>query len=230
MKPEKFDAKKEDDLYAWSNVRSEYNAGASYAVRKERGDQQLRSGTIGQRLRLRWIRLGGYGSGGYFGPGWYYNGLWNSWAWMPATGHSLAHSVGDSTRLPISGMLRSFMRCPGRRRTQTGIKKPVPVNPQHPPAVGAVAASPCESGGSRSGGAILRALAASALPGSPLQWGGRAARPCQRRQRFKIHGSLRWCSISAPTGAGSAASVEPRQLEHSGGGGGHSVSWPRLFE
>jgi len=31
-KVEKFNTKKEDDLYAWSNVRSEYDAGASYSA------------------------------------------------------------------------------------------------------------------------------------------------------------------------------------------------------
>ena len=31
-KPQKFDAKKDDSLYAWSNVRSEYGAAVTYRV------------------------------------------------------------------------------------------------------------------------------------------------------------------------------------------------------
>jgi hypothetical protein len=63
MKSEKFDTKKEDDLYAWSNVRSEYNAGASY------------------------MAASAYGTGPYY-PGWFWAAGLDSWAWLPYGGYA----------------------------------------------------------------------------------------------------------------------------------------------
>lgn len=73
LKPEKFDRKKEDDLYAWSNVRSEYNASVSY--------QAARSAPVNG--------YSAYPSGlgyGYGGGGWLWNAGFNSWAWLPGDG------------------------------------------------------------------------------------------------------------------------------------------------
>jgi hypothetical protein len=63
MKADKFDAKKIDDLYAWSNVRSEYNSQASY------------------------MAASAYG-GGPYNPGWFWAAGYNSWAWMPFGGYA----------------------------------------------------------------------------------------------------------------------------------------------
>jgi len=59
----KFNTKNEDDLYAWSNVRSQYNASASY------------------------MAAAAYG-GGPYNPGWLWAGGFNSWAWMPYGGYA----------------------------------------------------------------------------------------------------------------------------------------------
>src|SRR5256885_12649745 len=67
LKPEKFDRKKEDELYAWSNVRSQYNASVSY--------QAARSAPASGY---------GYGYGG--GGGWLWNAGYSSWAWLPGDG------------------------------------------------------------------------------------------------------------------------------------------------
>ncbi len=75
-KPQKFNKKTPDELYAWSNVRSEYEAGASYA--SARTAAASFSGGSGF----------GYASG--FGPGWYYNSPWNSWAWLPGNGYAFS--------------------------------------------------------------------------------------------------------------------------------------------
>ena len=64
LKAEKFDRKKEDDLYAWSNVRSQYNASVSY--------QAAQAASSGYSP---------YGPGP--GAGWYWNAGFNSWAWLP---------------------------------------------------------------------------------------------------------------------------------------------------
>ena len=77
-KPVKFDKKKGDDLYAWSNVRSEYEAGASYASARTAAAAGFANGGLG------------YGFGGAFGPGWYYNSPWNSWAWLPGDGYAFS--------------------------------------------------------------------------------------------------------------------------------------------
>src|SRR6185437_6802204 len=73
LKAEKFDRKKEDDLYAWSNVRSEYEAASSYQAAKNAGSNNYGS----------W---GGLGFGGGYGSGWYWNSGFNSWAWLPMNG------------------------------------------------------------------------------------------------------------------------------------------------
>lgn len=78
LKPQKFDKKREDDLYAWSNVRSEYEAGASYASARTAAAAAGANGGFA------------YGFGGGFGPGWYYNSPWNSWAWLPGDGYAFS--------------------------------------------------------------------------------------------------------------------------------------------
>ena len=73
LKPEKFDRKKEDELYAWSNVRSEYNATVSY--------QAARAAPVNG--------YNAYPSGlgyGYAGGNWLWNAGFNSWAWLPGDG------------------------------------------------------------------------------------------------------------------------------------------------
>lgn len=72
---QRFDTKAPDELYAWSNVRSQYDASASYA-----SASAVNSGYIGS---------GGY-YGGYtplYSPGWSWNAGWNCWAWLPASGY-----------------------------------------------------------------------------------------------------------------------------------------------
>jgi hypothetical protein len=86
LTPQKFDTKKQkqDELYAWSDLRSEYNAGASYASAK----------TVSQSNGFGASSLWGGGAYGYgnsfYTPGWFWNSGWNSWAWLP--GASYAYS------------------------------------------------------------------------------------------------------------------------------------------
>ncbi|HEX4170022.1 MAG TPA: FecR domain-containing protein, partial [Bryobacteraceae bacterium] len=58
LKTNKFDTKQQDDLYAWSNVRAEYNAASSFQAAK---DVDLSS------YGGAW---GGYGFSGFANPGW----------------------------------------------------------------------------------------------------------------------------------------------------------------
>jgi FecR-like protein len=64
LKPVSFDRKAEDDLYRWSNVRSDYLAEANAATARN-------------------IYMG-YGS--FSGTGWYWNPYFASWSWLPGNG------------------------------------------------------------------------------------------------------------------------------------------------
>ncbi len=68
FKPEHFDAKEavaQDSLYAWSNLRSEYEAEASM--------QSARAVVVG-------------GGPYWYGPGWYWNPYWGMYGFIPADG------------------------------------------------------------------------------------------------------------------------------------------------
>lgn len=82
LKAEKFDTKQQrDDLYAWSNLRSEYAAQASYAS-------------------ARSIVVNNYGGWGY-GAGWFWNPWYSSWAFLPGAGY-LAGPFGFSYYSPAA--------------------------------------------------------------------------------------------------------------------------------
>jgi hypothetical protein len=121
LKPEKFNAKKEDDLYAWSNVRSEYDAGSSYAAARN--------------VTVNSYNYGGYGAfgypfGGFYGPGWYWNGgLWNSWAWLPGDGYFFSpFGWGFYSPAYIGYAPVVYVPVAGRQT-------PVPVSTKNPPAL-----------------------------------------------------------------------------------------------
>jgi hypothetical protein len=70
LKAEKFDRKQTGELYAWSNLRSQYAAETSYATAR----------TI--VVNNGW---GGWGNG--FGTGWYWNPFYSSWAFIPGSSY-----------------------------------------------------------------------------------------------------------------------------------------------
>jgi FecR protein len=128
-KPEKFDRKKEDKLYAWSKVRSEYEAAATYRV-----SQSAYNSSSG-----RWR---GFGYNGFSGSGWYWTEL-NSWAWLPGAG-AFYSPFGYGFYSPAMVMNAPVVIAPiyrdGLRRDP--IMTQVPINPNNPAAVGMVPASP----------------------------------------------------------------------------------------
>lgn len=70
VKPAKFDPKKnEDDLYAWGKVRDEYVSATSYD-----SANRIASNSMVDSF------------GGWYGPGWFWNQGFNSWAWLPGDG------------------------------------------------------------------------------------------------------------------------------------------------
>jgi hypothetical protein len=142
LKPEKFDRKREDDLYAWSNVRSEYNAAASY--------QAAKNVTINN-----YGGWSGLGFGGWYGPGWYWNSGFNSWAWLPMDGafySPFGFGFYGPGVLPYAPVVVApvyaggggYVKGKGTTDPPSAKAKavPVPISPRNPPAMGAAARSP----------------------------------------------------------------------------------------
>ncbi len=134
-KTKKFDTKQQDDLYAWSNVRAEYNAASSYQAA-----QDVNASSYGGV----W---GGYGYSGFTNPGWMWNSAFNSYAWLPGNG-AFYSPFGFGFYGPGMIGYAPLIYAPvgggyGYRGSPTGggsgvVKRPVPVNPVAPPAIGRV--------------------------------------------------------------------------------------------
>lgn len=154
LKAEKFDRKKEDDLYAWSNVRSEYEAAASY--------QAAKNVTVNN-----YGGWGGLGFGGGYGPGWYWNSGFNSWAWLPMNGAFYSpfgygfYGPGVLPYAPVvvapiyagGGRYVHGGRDPGKSAATAQVPTKtatVPISPRNPPAVGVAARSPWANQAARS--------------------------------------------------------------------------------
>jgi hypothetical protein len=145
LKPQKFDAKKENNLYAWSNVRSEYGAAATYRVA-----QSAYAAGSG-----RWR---GFGFNGFSGPGWYWNDGFSSWAWLPGSG-AFYSPFGYGFYSPGLVMNAPVVIAPGLARN--GLTAQVPINPNNPAAVGMITASPWANHQARMEAA--RSMAASGM-------------------------------------------------------------------
>jgi hypothetical protein len=143
LKAEKFDTKKPDELYAWSNVRSEYDAASSYQTAKN----------VPLNNSGGWW---GYGFGDWYNPGWYWNNGFDSWAWLPAYG-SFYSPFGYGFYAPGLIGYAPVIYAPVYGGGGTYWKNhpkpgtPVPVNPKNPPATGAIrSGSPAEYAQARS--------------------------------------------------------------------------------
>ncbi|MFL6416306.1 MAG: hypothetical protein ACJ74Y_11645 [Bryobacteraceae bacterium] len=207
LKPEKFDAKKDDELYAWSNVRSEFDAAASYRVARS-----AQMGLLGSAYAP--------GMGGVGNPGWFWDSAFSSWAWLPGAGAFYSpfgygfYSPGlvgyapvvaapiyrggrwtgghwNGTRTPVNGWHGN----PGigSGGPHGGAMAAVPLSPNNPAAVGSVTASP---------------------------WANHAAR-MQARQSFGASGLTTGSGMPARTFGGQGAGARP-----AGGSGWHGGSHP----
>jgi hypothetical protein len=140
LEKRKFNAKKEDDLYAWSNSRSEYNAAASYqTARNAWQNVGVPSGWGGY---LGW---GGYGLSSFNNPGWAWNPMFSSWAWLPGADMAFFSPFGYGFfapavvgYAPLSYAYTNGQRWVGPWRGGARNWAPIAVNPAHPPATGAV--------------------------------------------------------------------------------------------
>ncbi|MBV9610968.1 MAG: FecR domain-containing protein, partial [Acidobacteriaceae bacterium] len=169
LRAEKFDLTRNDDLYAWSNVRSQYDAASSYQAAK----------SVPINNTGGWW---GYGYGGWYSPGWFWNGAFDSWAWLPAYGAFYSPfgwgfyapgiiAYAPVVYVPVSGGGGTTPTKPNPKPTP----KPVPVNPKQPPAVGAIAASPAAYAAARVQAAHSFAATGFATGGGGHISAGRAA-------------------------------------------------------
>jgi hypothetical protein len=243
LKSEKFNPKQEDELYAWSNVRSEYEAAASYQAAKTAAS----AGASGF----------GYGyMGGLYDPGWFWNTAFNSWCWLPAYGAFyspfgwgfyspalVGYAPVVTTGVYRGGYWENNGSVSGTGNGQnhhhwngTSTTAVVPVSTDHPPAVGVIAASPWATQRARAQAA--RSLAATgtfnpagagsssfapsahiATPGSvAVRGGGWSAGPTGGHAA-----AGGWAGAHAPAGGGAgAAAAHAAGGPPAGGGGGHA--------
>ncbi len=137
LSPRRFDRKAEDDLYAWSNERSEYSAAASY--------QSAQNASLG---------VYGYGASSWDNSGWLWNDMFNSWAWMPGADMAFFGPFGFGFFSP--GVIGYAPICYGLAgggrwngpwrgpRPGRGGWVPIAVNPERPPSIGRVPRSPLQ--------------------------------------------------------------------------------------
>ncbi|MGA8027014.1 MAG: hypothetical protein WB992_07700 [Bryobacteraceae bacterium] len=219
LKVEKFDKKRDDDLYAWSNVRSEYDAAASYQTSTNAAINSY--GGLGG-YGFDGYGLGGYGFNGFYGSGWLWNNGFSSWAWLPGAGAAFYSPFGFGFYGPAYIGYAPVIYAPvygGGGGTVT--KKPVPVNPQHPPAIGAIAASPSANEAARVQAA--RSFAASGgfrtASGDTVPVG----RSSGSSGSSGVTGSSRGSSggIAARSSGGGFASSGASHSGGGSGGGGH---------
>jgi hypothetical protein len=249
LKPEKFDTKKDDELYAWSNVRSEYDAAASYRVARS-----AQMGLLGNAYTA--------GAGGIASPGWFWDSAFSSWAWLPGAGAFYSpfgygfYSPGLVGYAPVvaapiyrggrwtGGHWNGTHGAPGNGwhgRTPTGAGVPngatlaaVPLSPNNPAAVGSVTASPWANHAARmqarQGLAASGMTTASGAPASGLAGSGNRvhATPGAGWQGGAHQGGWQGGAHAnaggghfGGAGAGAGAGAAGGGA-HSGGGGGHA--------
>lgn len=137
LRAEKADLGEDDDLYAWSSIRSQYEAAASYQAALVAGAQ------------------------GQYQTGWFFSDVMDSWAWLP--GRTCFSPFGWGF-YPAWGVYRAtVVSCPVlrgghwkpvpkpvgggyengyRHWVGMGATRTVPIDPRHPPSVGLLNGSP----------------------------------------------------------------------------------------
>ncbi len=227
LKAEKFDRKKEDDLYAWSNVRSEYEAAASY--------QTAKNVTVNNYNYGGW---GGLGFAGGYGPGWYWDSGFNSYAWLPMNGafySPFGYGFYGPGVLPYAPVIVAPVYVGGGGsangakpgKTTPGKVATVPISPKNPPVLGMTARSPYANQMAR--GQVARSLSNSGFrtaTGAPAAnfGGGRVSGGGVRMGGSGYSGAHAsgggWSGGGGHAGGSFAAPSAAVGAVHAGGGGG----------
>jgi hypothetical protein len=157
LKTRAFDKDQADELYAWSNIRAQYNASLTYQAAKTAYSSGTGYGS------------GGYGGGGYgygnglynggyyggfnsfYGNGWLWSSGFNSWLWMPGGeffspfgwgfyGPGYAYYAPVVTVPVVAG--GGPVKRPPLPTVGGNAMMSIPVNPKHLPAIGVYSPSP----------------------------------------------------------------------------------------
>ncbi len=193
------DPNQQDELYAWSNIRSEYNSAASL-----------------QSSRQTYQALG-YGSG--FAPGWLWNDMFDAWAWLPYGDFAFFSPFGYGFFGP--GAVQWAPICYGPVRPGGGVWKgvgtflPVVADAHHPPTAKPTA--------SLRQNQLARAMVARAITGFRTP-GGIFIPTGARVTKSSGIGSLFSHSGGGRVWAGSGGRVTASSISsaRAGGGGGFS--------
>jgi hypothetical protein len=195
LKTQKLDLNKQDDLYAWSNLRSQYDAASSYQTAKN----------VSLNNSNGWW---GYGYNGWYSPGWFWNNGFDSWAWLPAYG-AFYSPFGWGFYAPGMIAYAPVVYVPVTTTGGTVVKNPqkpvlpVAVNPKNPPALRGAASSPALYAQARA-----QAARSFASTGYSTASGGH------------LSAARATASFSAPSGGGAAhASSGGFSGGHASGGG-----------
>jgi FecR protein len=203
LKAQKFDPKRDDDLYAWSNIRSQYDAASSYQAAQN----------VNINNNGGWW---GYGYGGWYNPGWFWNNGFDSWAWLPAYGAFYSPfgwgfyapglvGYAPLVNVPVYG--GTYWKNHPKPTT------PVPVNPKHPPAVGATASSPAAY-------ALARSQAAHSFASSGFSTSNGGHISAGQAASYGAGSGGGHASAGFAGGGGGSSSAGG----HAGGGGGFSAA------
>lgn len=229
LKAEKFDTKQPDDLYAWSNVRTQYDAAASYQSAK----------TVSLDNSGAW---GGYGFGNWYTPGWAWNSGFGSWAWLPGSGAFYSpfgwgfYAPGVIGYAPVVAVPMYGGTYWKNHPNPTGtVTTAVAVNPKNPPAIANVRSlsSPAQYAAARS--ITARSYATSgfvtsngshvesgrAMFGSAAHVSGAAVAHASSGGGGVVSGGGGRASSSGFSGGGFAPSGHASGGGGGGGGGGH---------
>jgi FecR protein len=151
-KPAKFDTKtNQDDLYAWSKIRDEYDSASSYDASSRIHNSSLTNSSFAYNSVGGAYGTGMYGPG-MFGPGWFWNSGWNSWAWLPGDG-AFFSPYGFGYYAPGFVQYAPVVYVPVRGGGGYGPgNRPVyvPVNPSKPSPVAGAAVRPVVPSGAAS--------------------------------------------------------------------------------
>jgi len=201
LQSEPLELAEDDDLYAWSSVRSQYEAAASYDAASRLAE-----------------------SNDTAADGWYFNTVLDCWTWLPVGGFFSPFGWGFYS--PVSVGSATVVKCSvyrgGRRGDRdrdgdrdghrpwvgAGTMRPVPINPMRPPS--AIQAS---GSGGRSGASGEHGPSGTWAP--PTYTGAASS---------NVHGPNRGNSGSGGAIAGSTVTTASHVGTNSGGSnnGGHS--------
>ena len=226
LKVREFDKNQPDEMYAWSNIRAEYNASLTYqAARSVNSSGYGSGGGYNGYSGYGGLYNGGFG-GGFYGNGWYWSNGFNSWLWMPG-GQFFSpfgwgfYGPGFVSYAPVvyvpvvgGGGVGNPVRHP-HPALGNGLGVPVPVNAKAPPALGHVVSSPAQF-------AAARAQTAHSIASSG---GFRTASGASVSSFGAAHSSGVGSVGSHSSGGGSFSSSSSSASSgggHSGGGGGGS--------